>query len=107
MSSERHPTLCQVVHEVVERTPVFDIHTHLFDPAFQSLVAWGLDELLTYHYLIAEASRFSEEPFERFWALDKAGQAEWIWKQLFLERSPLSEACRGVLTSLHLLGIDR
>ncbi len=106
MSSERHPTLCQVVHEVVERTPVFDIHTHLFDPAFKSLVSWGLDELLTYHYLIAEAFRCSSEPFENFWALDKPAQAEWIWNQLFLERSPLSEACRGVLTSLHLLGID-
>jgi hypothetical protein len=106
MSSERHPTLCQVVHEVVERTPVFDIHTHLFDPAFESLVSWGIDELLTYHYLIAESFRTAEAPEDHFWGLNKQEKADWIWKQLFLERSPLSEACRGVLTSLRLLGID-
>ncbi|NBV86826.1 MAG: glucuronate isomerase, partial [Verrucomicrobia bacterium] len=106
MSSKRHPTLCQVVHEVVEQTPVFDIHTHLFDPAFRSLVSWGIDELLTYHYLIAESFRCNHEPAEHFWRLDKPAQADWIWRQLFLERSPISEACRGVLTTLQLLGLD-
>lgn len=106
MSAERHPTLCQVVHEVVETTPVFDIHTHLFDPAFGSLVSWGIDDLLTYHYLIAEAFRCSTEPADAFWSLNKTQQADWIWNHLFIERSPISEACRGVLTTLHLLGID-
>jgi len=101
-----HPTLCQVVREVVENTPVFDIHTHLFDPAFQSLVSWGIDDLLTYHYLIAEVFRCSREPAEAFWAMNKAQQADWIWRHLFIEKSPLSEACRGVLTTLNLLGID-
>ena len=106
MSAQSHPTLCQVVNEVVETTPVFDIHTHLFDPAFGSLVSWGIDDLLTYHYLIAEAFRCSNEPAEAFWSLDKSQQADWIWQHLFLERSPISEACRGVLTTLRLLGID-
>ncbi len=106
MSAERHPTLCQVVHEVVENTPVFDIHTHLFDPAFGSLVSWGIDDLLTYHYLIAEAFRCSEQPADFFWGLSKAQQADWIWQHLFLQRSPISESCRGVLTTLRLLGID-
>jgi hypothetical protein len=106
MSSDRHPTLSQIVHEVVQRTPVFDIHTHLFDPAFGSLVAWGMDDLLTYHYLVAESFRWDASAPGFFWGWSKREQADWIWKQLFLERSPLSEACRGVLTSLHLLGID-
>jgi len=106
MSSDRHPTLCQVVHEVVQHTPVFDIHTHLFDPAFGSLVSWGIDELLTYHYLIAESFRCHREPADGFWKLDRPAQADWIWKQLFLDRSPISEACRGVLTTLQLLGLD-
>jgi hypothetical protein len=106
MNLERHPTLCQVVHEVVEHTPVFDIHTHLFDPAFKTLVSWGIDELLTYHYLIAEAFRTVEAPEQRFWGWSREEKADWIWKQLFLERSPVSEACRGVLTSLRLLGIE-
>lgn len=106
MSSDSHPTLCQIVHEVVERTPVFDIHTHLFDPAFGPLVAWGIDDLLTYHYLIAESFRWDGSVAESFWGWNKRQQADWIWKQLFVQRSPVSEACRGVLTSLRLLGID-
>jgi hypothetical protein len=106
MSSERHATLCQIVHEVVEHTPVFDIHTHLFDPAFGSLVSWGIDDLLTYHYLIAESLRWTRGSNDFFWNLTKTQQADWIWKQLFIERSPVSEACRGVVTTLRLLGID-
>ena len=98
MSAQSHPTLCQVVNEVVETTPVFDIHTHLFDPAFGSLVSWGIDDLLTYHYLIAEAFRCSTEPAEVFWSLDKSRQADWIWQHLFLDGSPISEACRGIVS---------
>ena len=36
----------------------------------------------------------------------QAAQADLIWDELFLRHSPLSEACRGVLTTLHLLGVD-
>jgi hypothetical protein len=39
--------LAQTVHQIVQNTPVFDIHTHLFPPAFTDLVSWGIDELLT------------------------------------------------------------
>ncbi|MEK0447170.1 MAG: hypothetical protein RLZZ399_2491 [Verrucomicrobiota bacterium] len=106
MQADCHSALSDMVHEVVNETPVFDIHTHLFDPAFGDLVSWGIDELLTYHYLVAESFRASAETPEFFWQLDKRGQADWIWERLFVERSPLSEACRGVLTSLRLLGID-
>jgi len=47
------------VRETVERTPLTDIHTHLYAPAFGKLLLWGVDELLTYHYLIAEVVRAS------------------------------------------------
>ncbi|CAI5718977.1 unnamed protein product [Hyaloperonospora brassicae] len=33
-------------------------------------------------------------------------QAGLDWQHLFVDRSPVSEACRGVLTTLHLLGLD-
>lgn len=33
---------------------VVDLHTHLFPPSHGALMLWGVDELLTYHYLIAE-----------------------------------------------------
>jgi hypothetical protein len=94
------------VERIVRATPVVDIHTHLYDPAFGNLLLWGLDDLLVYHYLVAEAYRWLEAPYDEFWALDKPRQAELIWNALFRDHSPLSEACRGVLTTLHRLGLD-
>jgi hypothetical protein len=85
---------------------VTDIHTHLYAPAFGDLLAWGIDELLTYHYLIAEYFRASEMPYEAFWKLPPKDRADAIWKALFLDQSPLSEATRGVVTVLHALGLE-
>lgn len=98
--------LAKTIEEAVLSTPVVDIHTHLYDPAFEPLLLWGIDDLLVYHYLVAEAFRYLELPYEEFWSLSKTAQADLIWDALFLEHSPISEACRGVLTSLHLLGLD-
>jgi hypothetical protein len=94
------------VERVVSSTPVCDIHTHLYDPAFRALRLWGIDDLLVYHYLVAEAFRYTDIPAARFWAMSKTAQADLIWDLLFIKRSPLSEACRGVLTTLNLLGLD-
>jgi hypothetical protein len=95
-----------LVSDVVETTPVFDIHTHLYDPAFGELLLWGIDELLVYHYLIAEGFRQFDLPYDKFWAMTKTQQADAIWNALFIEHSPISEACRGVLTVLNALGLD-
>lgn len=98
--------LAQQVERTVQRTPVLDIHTHLYDPAFAALLLRGIDELLIYHYLVAETVRVAGLSEESFWALPRERQAEWVWDQLFLRHSPISEACRGVLTTLHRLGLD-
>jgi hypothetical protein len=98
--------LTALVQRAVKNAPVLDIHTHLYDPAFGGLMLWGLDDLLVYHYLVAEALRVSPMTPEAFWALPKPRQAEMIWDELFRQRSPLSEACRGVLTTLQRLGLD-
>ena len=98
--------LSNLVAEIVQATPVFDIHTHLYDPAFGELLLWGIDDLLTYHYLIAEGFRQVDVPYEKFWTLSKTQQADLIWDALFIRHSPLSEACRGVLTVLQALGLD-
>lgn len=98
--------LTSLVRAVVDETPVFDIHTHLFDAGFGSLLLWGADELLTYHYLVAEVFRVAPMPYDRFWRMTKTEQADYIWKHLFIERSPLSEACRGVVTCFSKLGFD-
>jgi hypothetical protein len=99
-------TLATRVEQALDRTPALDIHTHLYDPAFGSLLLWGIDDLLVYHYLVAEAFRHLAIPYEKFWALSKSQQAELIWTALFLDHSPISEACRGVLTTLNRLGLD-
>lgn len=98
--------LRETVDRLVEQTPITDIHTHLYAPEFGDLLLYGVDELITYHYLIAEAVRASRVNCADFYALDKKGQAEFIWKELFLERSPVSESCRGVCTALDKLGLD-
>lgn len=99
--------LRNAVHRIVQDTPVLDMHTHLYAPAFgDKLLLWGIDELLTYHYLIAEFFLASDMPYDTFWALDKRAQADAIWQTLFVDHTPLSEACRGVITVLDKLGLD-
>src|SRR5256885_6672974 len=105
-SGRRHTALAKRVEKIVATTPVFDIHTHLYDSAFRGLLLWGIDDLLTYHYLVAEAFRYFAFPFEEFWSLSRTQQADLIWNALFVQHSPISEACRGVLTTLNLLGLD-
>src|SRR5258708_10537513 len=86
------------VEKIVASTPVSDIHTHLYDPAFGELLLWGIDELLVYHYLVAESFRYFSMPAEKFWALSKSQQADLICEGLFVQNSSISEALRGVLT---------
>lgn len=94
------------VKDIVESTPLTDIHTHLYAPAFEKMLLWGIDELLTYHYLVAEFFRLSPMPYETFWRMPLEGRADAIWQTLFIDNAPLSEACRGVLTTLDRLGLD-
>lgn len=97
LSSEQ---LRPTVEEVLATTPFIDIHTHLFSPAFGNLGLWGIDELLTYHYLEAEFFRSSDMSPERYWRLSKPEQANAIWQALFVENTPVSEATRGIIAVL-------
>ncbi|MCE5249277.1 glucuronate isomerase [bacterium] len=99
-------SLRETVVAAVDQTPVLDVHTHLYDTNFGEMLLWGIDELLTYHYLIAEVFRAAPLPYEEFWSKTKVEQADYIWKHLFIERSPVSEACRGIVTCLKALGLD-
>ncbi len=98
--------IAEKVEEIIRTTQVDDIHTHLYAPAFGELLLWGIDDLLVYHYLVAEAFRYLPMPYAEFWKLSKNQKAELIWNELFLKHSPVSEACRGVLTTLNRLGLD-
>ena len=93
------------VHDVLASTQVIDIHTHLFSPAFGKIGLWGIDELLTYHYLEAEFFRSSDTTPEEYWKLSKAKRAEAIWQALFVENSPISESTRGVVAVLNAFGL--
>jgi hypothetical protein len=101
-------SLDAAVRKAVAETTVTDIHTHLFPPSHGKLLLWGVDELLTYHYLVAELFTVAPRSLTPadFWKMSKSQQADLIWKSLFIERGPVSEACRGVLTTLSKLGLD-
>jgi len=94
------PQIASAVEEVLAATPFIDIHTHLYSPAFGKLGLWGVDELLTYHYLEAELFRSSGIKPQQYWALSKREQADAIWRALFVENTPVSEATRGVIAVL-------
>ncbi|MFC5531349.1 glucuronate isomerase [Cohnella yongneupensis] len=99
-------TIADAVETIVRQTPVTDMHTHLFASEFESLCLWELDDLLTYHYLISETFRWIDMPYEQFWSLSKREQADLIWRTLFVEHSPISEAASGVLNVFRQLGLD-
>jgi len=95
-----------LVAEVLACTPFVDVHTHLFPSTLRSFSLWGIDDLLTYHYLEAELFRASSIRPQAYWALAKPERADLVWRTLFVDRTPLSEATRGVVSVLHMLGLD-
>ena len=106
MKPVKREEMGQVVGRILRETPITDVHTHIYPAAFGDLLLWGVDELITYHYLIAETFRYEKSSYEQYFAMPKRQQADLIWKTLFLDRSPLSEAQRGVLTVMNKLGQD-
>jgi len=96
------------VRKAAAETSITDIHTHLFPPSHDGLLLWGIDELLTYHYLVAEL--FTVAPLEltteKFWQMPKRDQADLVWEHVFIRHGALSEAARGVITTLSKLGLD-
>lgn len=93
------------VQDALSATPFIDMHTHLYPPAFGKIGLWGIDELLTYHYLEAEFFRNSDLTPEQYWTLSKQKQADAIWRALFVENSPISEATRGIIAVLDSFGL--
>src|SRR5579864_4068240 len=93
------------VEDVLSSTAFIDMHTHLFSPALGRLGLWGIDELITYHYLEAEFFRYSDMSPEQYGTLTKSQQADNIWRTLFLHNTPISEAARGVIAVLQAFGL--
>lgn len=63
-STEVTPELLEeTVRRAVAQTPAIDVHTHLFPPSHGALCSWGIDAMLTYHYLVSESpSRATQAP---------------------------------------------
>ncbi|MEP6539420.1 MAG: glucuronate isomerase [Bryobacteraceae bacterium] len=94
-----------VVKDVLDTTPVIDMHTHLFTPSFGAIGLWGIDDLVTYHYLEAELFRSSPITPRQYWEMAKREKADAIWRALFVENTPISEATRGVIAVLQAFGL--
>jgi hypothetical protein len=94
------------VEDELRNTLFIDVHTHLFMPSLGKLGLWGIDELLTYHYLEAELFRSSTTKPAAYWTLGKKAQADLIWQTLFVENPPVSESTRGVVAVLNAFGLD-
>src|SRR5260370_2590891 len=92
--------ISSTVKDVLATTPFVDIHTHLFAPAFGKLGLWGIDELLTYHYLEAEFFRYSDTTPQEYCSLSKRDQADALWRTLFSENTPVPAATPGLVCVL-------
>ena len=106
MSAISETDLNATVAAVLDSTPFIDIHTHLYAPGFGKIGLWGIDELLTYHYLEAELFRSATIHPTKYWTLSKTQRADLVWKTLFVENTPISEATRGVVAVLQAFGLD-
>ncbi|GAF94312.1 unnamed protein product [marine sediment metagenome] len=73
------------VINAVNHTEITDVHTHVYPEAFGEILLWGIDELITYHYLIAETLRWGVISPETFRQLSTRAQADVIWKTLFVD----------------------
>ena len=98
--------LKETITDIINETRIFDIHTHLFPPEFKKYHLSGISEVLNYHYLIAELFSTTNINVKKFYKLTNKEKANIIWEELFQKRTPISEACKGVLTILSQLSID-
>ena len=93
------------VEDALSAIRFIDIHTHLFMPSLGENGLWGIDNLITYHYLEAELFRSSNIAPREYFALSKCEKADLIWRTLFVENAPVSEATRGVVAVLKAFGL--
>ncbi len=98
--------LREAVIAIVNSTPVTDMHTHVYPPQFDRLCSLGIDDLLNYHYLIAEMFRSNRTSYGSFWTMSKAERADLVWTTLFVENTPISEAAAGIVSVLDAFGLD-
>ncbi|MEO1718171.1 MAG: glucuronate isomerase [Planctomycetota bacterium] len=110
--------LQETVRSIIGAQPIVDMHTHLYAPSFgasgdgsgrEPMLLRGIDELLAYHYFVDEVFRVLGRDGltpDRFWSMPLSERADLVWKTLFVERPPTSEACVGLIDVLTSLGLE-
>ena len=91
---------------IINSSSIFDLHTHLFPSTHKNFFLLGFKNLLNYHYLIAELLTATNIEASTFYSYNDDKKASLVWNELFEKRTPISEACAGVLTILKDLSID-
>jgi len=91
---------------IINYSPIFDLHTHIFPPSHKNFFLLGFKNLLNYHYLIAELLTATDIDASTFYSYNEEKKASLIWIELFEKRTPVSEACAGVLSILKELNIE-
>ncbi len=77
-----------------------------FPPKHEGYFLLGFKNLLNYHYLIAELLTATNIDASTFYSYNDEKKASLIWNELFEKRTPVSEACAGVLSILKELNIE-
>ena len=98
--------LSNKLSNIIDSTTIFDMHTHLFPPSHKKFFLSGFKNLLNYHYLIAELLTATNIDASTFYSYNFEKKASLIWNELFEKRTPVSEACTGVLSILKELNIE-
>ena len=70
------------VEDELHAAQFIDIHTHLYMPSLGPVGLWGIDNLVTYHYLEAELFRSSTIQPAAYWQLSQQEKADVIWRAM-------------------------
>ena len=113
------PKLRRAVAQEVDACDAIDVHAHCFAHEYgPELMLYGVDLLLTAGFgdeqhlacspdLVAQYLSVADDTPDAFARLPSATQAERIREALFVRRSPISEACTGVVATLAALGLTK
>ena len=92
-----------------EQLPVEDEHSHLLhNTAGDELCFWGIERLLTYHYVRRILFAEGHVTPEVFYSWSLREQADFVWQKLFVNRLSdcTDEGRKGVILVMQCFGLD-
>lgn len=95
----------KVIKNILDNSQIIDLNSQLFPYEYQQLCLFGIDNLLTNRNIIIELfETYTGITQEEFNKLTKNNQADIVWQQLFILRTPFSKNTFNILISLKKLG---